>query len=658
MKMTRLAFSRVGLVFLHDFIMAGLSFVLALFLRLDTAMFAYLPPMELAQWALIFAVVAAAAFQSQGMYRGVWRYASLRDLNAIARGVTLALLIFVPVMFLVTRLESLPRSALIINWFALMFLVGAPRFAYRLIKDGNFSMWGRSGTRIPVLLVGASDLADLFIREMKQPEARYDPVGILAWTPGRIGREINGVRVLGTADEIEAQVDRLTSLGLRPQRVLLAQGKSSRDDRRKMFETCDRLGIPLERLPSLTEFKQGLVDRLEVRPIAIEDLLGRPQAALDRDSMRAMIRGRRVMITGAGGSIGSELTRQAAGFDPASVMVVDSSEYALYTIDMELNDRFGHVPRAARIGDVRDRRRIRELMQEFRPELVFHAAALKHVPMVESNPAEGLLTNAVGTRIVADSCVEFGVSLMVLISTDKAVNPTNIMGASKRIAERFCQALDISERERPGGTQFVTVRFGNVLGSTGSVVPLFRRQLEAGGPLTVTDPEMTRYFMTIREAVELVLQASAYGLAEQVYRGRIFVLDMGEPVKIVDLAQQMIRLAGLRPEKDVKIVFTGLRPGEKLFEEIFHGAEPPVPTDAPGILVAGSRAEDADTLRRALDTLERICRDGDTHGALDLLRGLVPEYTATDDTPPPAPVVQHGANTLQLPGHGPMDMRS
>ncbi|WP_404385105.1 polysaccharide biosynthesis protein [Caenispirillum salinarum] len=629
MQLTRIAFRRVGLVFVHDVIMAGLSFVLALFLRLDWAMFAYLPPMEMAQWTLLFAVVAAAAFHSQGMYRGVWRYASLRDLAAILRGVTLTLLIFLPLMFLATRLEPLPRSALIINWFVLLFLVGAPRFAYRLFKDGTVRLWRNSTRRMPVLLVGAGDLADLFIREMNHADAIYEPVGILGWRTGRIGREINGVRVLGTTKNVDSVVDGLASKGLRPQRVLIAQDKSSREDMAELFDTCERLQIRLERLPSMTEFKQGLVDRLEVRPIAIEDLLGRPQAVLDRDSMRDMIRGRRVMITGAGGSIGSELTRQVSGFEPASLMIVDSSEFALYTIDMEINERFGGVDRKARIADVRDRARIRNLMDTFRPELVFHAAALKHVPLVEANPAEGLMTNAIGTRIMADACVDFGVAMMVLISTDKAVNPTNIMGASKRIAERYCQSLDIRERARPGGTQFITVRFGNVLGSTGSVVPLFRRQLEAGGPLTVTHPDMTRYFMTIREAVELVLQASAHGLAEQIYRGRIFVLDMGEPVKIVDLATQMIRLAGLRPQQDVKIVFTGLRPGEKLFEEIFHGAEPPVPTAAPGILVANSRAEDPVELQHSLTFLEEACRLDNPTQTLEHIRRLVPEYSPT-----------------------------
>jgi O-antigen biosynthesis protein WbqV len=278
-------------------------------------------------------------------------------------------------------------------------------------------------------------------------------------------------------------------------------------------------------------------------------------------------------------------------------------------------------------------------MAEIKPDVVFHAAALKHVPMVEYNPDEGLLTNAVGTRIVADACIAFGVGVMVQISTDKAVNPTNVMGASKRVGEMYAQALDMTDE---GHTRFVTVRFGNVLGSTGSVVPLFQKQLAEGGPLTVTHPEMTRYFMTVREAVELVLQASAFGIAHPTYRGKIFVLDMGEPVRIVDLARQMIRLAGLRPDMDVKIDFTGLRPGEKLYEEIFHGSEPPVATEAKGILVASPRWVDRNELALSLDDLENACRNHRPDRAVAIVGRLVPEYSLSAEAQALATTVDAG----------------
>ncbi|MCA1941628.1 MAG: polysaccharide biosynthesis protein, partial [Caenispirillum bisanense] len=586
--------------------MAAASFVLSLYLRLDDILFDFIPPETLVRWTLLFTALCGIAFWSHGMYRSIWRYASLRDLMTIGRAVTLAILVFLGIMFLWTRLEGLPRSALLINWFVLLFMLGAPRFLYRLMKDGLIGVFAQDGNpRVPVLLIGAGDGADLFIRDARRENAPYRVVGMLSFKPGRVGRDIQGVRVLGSVDTLRETVEKLAARGDRPQRVILTRPPLERSQLKALFDACDSLGLGLARLPELSALKQGMADKLELRPIAIEDLLGRPQAVLDRPAMQALVEGRRVLVTGAGGSIGSELVRQVAALGPAELVLVENSEFALYTIDTEMRERHPALPVRPLIADVRDRRRIAEVFGAERPELVFHAAALKHVPMVEANPVEGVLTNVCGTRIVADACIAHGVELMVLISTDKAVNPTNVMGATKRIAERYCQTRDAAAG---AGTQFVTVRFGNVLGSTGSVVPLFRRQLENGGPLTVTHPDMTRYFMTIREAVELVLQASAYGFRQPEFRGRIFVLDMGEPVKIVDLARQMIRLAGLRPEEDVKIVFTGLRPGEKLFEEIFHGAEPPLPTGRQGILLAAVRGGDAAAVAEAVDALEAAAR--------------------------------------------------
>ena len=394
---------------------------------------------------------------------------------------------------------------------------------------------------------------------------------------------------------------------------------------RQLLEETHALGMTLARIPSLTDFKAGVEDKVEIKPIAVEDLLGRPQMPLDRDAMKGLIAGRRVLVTGAGGSIGSELVRQICGFGPATVVLLDSSEYQLYLIDLEIGEKHPALPRHAVIADVRDRRRIDGLFAEHKPDLVFHAAALKHVPLVESNPFEGLLTNVIGTANVAEACRAAGVAVMVLISSDKAVNPTNVMGASKRIAEQVCQALDL-ERGNSGGTRFVTVRFGNVLGSTGSVVPLFQRQSAAGGPLTVTHPEMTRYFMTIREAVELVLEASALGAARQEHAGRIFVLEMGQPVKILDLARQMIRLAGLRPDTDIRVEFVGLRPGEKLHEELFHTGEPLLATDYAGVMAAQPRTADMAELRHRLAEIEEACRTRDAAALHDVLRQSVPEF--------------------------------
>jgi O-antigen biosynthesis protein WbqV len=390
--------------------------------------------------------------------------------------------------------------------------------------------------------------------------------------------------------------------------------------------------VALRRAPRITALGEAAVPsarRLDLRPVSIEELLDRPQVPLDRDGMARLVQGRRVLVTGAGGTIGGELSRQVAALGPASLTLLDHGEYLLYEIELELRERHPEVPKRAVLCDVRDEARVRRLFEELRPELVFHAAALKHVPMVENDPLEGLLTNALGTRIVADAARAAGAAAMVFISTDKAVNPTSVMGASKRLAEMYCQALDVQGRSG-AGMRLVTVRFGNVLGSTGSVVPLFRRQLERGGPLTVTHPDMRRYFMTVREAVGLVLQASVVGTEgealPELREGGIFVLDMGDPVKIVDLARRMVRLAGLRPDLDVEIRFTGLRPGEKLYEELFHGQEPPRATRFAGLLMATPRTADAALVGRAIDEIAAAARRGDGAAALAQLGRLVPEF--------------------------------
>ena len=380
----------------------------------------------------------------------------------------------------------------------------------------------------------------------------------------------------------------------------------------------------MARLPRLTAFQTGLGDEIEVKPVAVEDLLGRPQAVLDRPAMETLIAGRRVLVTGAGGTIGGELARQISALGPAVLGLVDSAEFNLYSIDLEIAERAPDLSRQAHLADVRNVPAMASVFAELKPELVFHAAALKHVPIVESHVAEGVQTNIAGSRNVADLCRENGTRIMVLISTDKAVNPSSVMGATKRVAESYCQALDRARTD--DGCRFLTVRFGNVLGSTGSVVPLFERQLAAGGPLTVTHPDITRYFMTTREAVELVLQASTLGTSQNTAAGGIMVLDMGEPVKILDLAEQMIRLAGKRPHEDIAIKFVGLRPGEKLYEELFHDAESLALTDNAAIRLATPRVADRDVLVRAIDEICAAARENDNESCRSLLARLVPEF--------------------------------
>lgn len=615
-------------VFVHDIFMATLSFYVSLYLRLGEDFVDYFSGHTLLVSGALFGVIAAGVFHFRGLYRGVWRYASINDLLAITRAVTFVVLLFLLLMFLWTRLDNLPRSLFVINWFVLMAMLGGPRFLYRLIKDRRFDLTvdDESHRRIPVLLAGAGDAAEEFIRSLaRASNANYRVAGILAESAGRVGRNIHGVPVLGTTADLADVVARLSLDGDPPQRLILTKENLDGVLVRTLLEDAGKAGLTLARLPSLTEFKSGHADKTDVRPVDIEDLLGRPQKPLDRDAMRQMIEGKRVLITGSGGSIGSELVRQVSDFGPAELNLLDSSEFNLYSIDMEMAGRHPNLVRRALIADVRDRETLMRVTADIAPQLVFHAAALKHVPLVEANPFEGVLTNVGGTINVADACVKAGVETMVMISTDKAVNPTNIMGATKRIAEGYCQALDL-KRGPTGGTRFVTVRFGNVLGSTGSVVPLFQKQLASGGPLTVTDPEMTRYFMTVGEAVELVLQAATLGDNQQEKAGKIFVLDMGEPVKIMDLAEQMIRLAGLVPGKDIQIDITGLRPGEKLFEEIFHGGEPLVETESAGIFLAAPRAAEAERLNTTIQRLTQAATAADRDGLMKIIGELVPEY--------------------------------
>ena len=640
--------SRAFVAFLHDIVMAAISFVLALYLRVGEAEFAHHAQSYLLEGTLVFAGIVGVAGMVFGLYRGIWRYASLDDMMAIAKTAAVAVLVFFPIMFVYSRLADVPRSLPFINAFVLMALLGAPRIAYRVVRDRQIDqvLTRDRGAQTPVLIYGAGDEAELFLRALvRDRTSPYWAVGIVAQKPGRVGRRIHGVEVFATLADLEAVVSRLARRGRRPRQLILSQHDISGVRMRELFDAAEANGLTLSRAPRPTELRES-DGAPELRPVALEDLLGRPPVALDRVAMQALIEGRRVMVTGAGGSIGSELVRQISDFGPAALTLLDNSEFALYQIDQELGERHAALSRDALLVDVRDRRRVDQTFAVSRPEIVFHAAALKHVPMVETNPLEGILTNVIGTRNVAEASRENGVTAMVLISTDKAVNPTNVMGASKRLAEAWCQALDIARRDE--GTRFITVRFGNVLGSTGSVVPLFQRQLEAGGPLTVTHPDVTRYFMTVGEAVELVLQASALGAGEDAYSGKLFVLDMGEPMRIEELARQMIRLSGQEPDIDVKIVITGLRPGEKLHEELLHPGENLVETGRESILLAAPRAADEKLLARAFDDLEAHCRNGDADAALGALARQVPEFdhnaAAGAVASGAAPVANLGAN--------------
>lgn len=560
-----------------------------------------------------------------GLARQHWRFTSLPDLTAIGAIAGLAALLMV--LLLVGVGAALPSASFPVL-LVLTFSLGltAPRLLYRIARAPREAP---DDAVEAALLLGDAEGAELFLAALARAvPRRFRVVGMLSVSERETGRRIHNVPILGTVAGLERVLDAMTAL---PSVLIVASTEISGADLRAVLATAGARGVTVAQAPSPTALAPPLPGGdggFLLRPIAIEDLLNRPQVALDREGMARLINGRRVLVTGAGGSIGSELARQLAGFGPETLILLDSSEFALWQIDLELSELFPGLRREAVIADVRDRGRIEAVCHAVRPELVFHAAALKHVPIVEANPLEGLATNTLGTRNVADAARAAGSALMVLISTDKAVNPSSVMGGSKRLAEMYAQGWDIAAR-RGTSMRIVTVRFGNVLGSTGSVVPLFRRQLARGGPLTVTHPEMRRYFMTVREAVSLVLQASVVGASDvalPVAQGGIFVLDMGEPVKIVDLARQMISLAGLRPDVDIPIQFTGLRPGEKLFEELFHGSERPIETGFPGLLMAAPRVADAAFIGRALEELAAAIERGDVAGALAILARLVPEF--------------------------------
>ena len=617
---------RQKIAFGHDLVMAFLSLPAAMFIRLGPDIILY-DAKNIFFAATIFMLISGFCFWLLNLYRGLWRYASLNDLTAILKAVTLSILIFVLLMFMLNRLEWTPRSTLFINWLVLASLLGAPRLIYRQFKDrrGNKKRKDRENIRkIPVLLVGAADGTEMFIREIARNSiAAYQVVGIIGETPGRVGSNIHGINVLGEINDLSTVYQNLLKAGTPPERIIITKEHISKATIQELVAKAEGLGLTIAKLPRLTDFQSSVEETIPIRPIAIEDVLGRPQQVLDRTSMMGLVKGKRILVTGAGGTIGSELARQIAEFEPLSLCLLESSEYALYSIDLEIKERYSELRVKSVIADIRDNIRISQIFKMFKPELVFHAAALKHVPIVESDPSEGILTNIQGTKNIADVCCESHVSAMVLISTDKAVNPTSIMGATKRVAEIYCQALDIKETNT---TRFVTVRFGNVLGSTGSVVPLFQRQLSNGGPLTITHPEMKRYFMTVREAVELVLEATVLGKKHDSYPGRVYVLDMGEPVKIVDLARQMILLAGLQPNKDIEINFTGLRPGEKLFEELLHDSEPPEETTYDGIMLAAPRTTSIETITDQIDNLVETARTGNIKEIVTKMKDYVPEF--------------------------------
>ena len=596
------------LVFIHDLMWIPLAVLLAYWIRFNLGM---IPPAYLQRALLVMLValpVHALTFWVFGCYRGIWRYASFPDLVRILKAVALGGLVTALALFILERLQNVPRSVLLIYPVFLVFGLSSSRLLYRAFMDNLLERGAAS--REHVLIVGAGRAGELLIRDLKQ-RGQLTPVALVDDDPAKQGHELHGVRVRGYL----ADIYRLIQL-YHVKTVLIAMPSATRETMNKVIQICQEAKVQCRTLPSLSELARGRIEVTRLRPVTVEDLLSREPVELDMRGISVFLKDKCVLVTGGGGSIGSELCRQLIQLPLRKLIVYDNSEFNLYQLEQELQLLPNYERVQLVLGDVQIAAAVAEIFRHHSPQLVFHAAAYKHVPMMEVNVIEGVRNNVIGTKIVADAADHAGSECFVLISTDKTVNPTSRMGASKRIAELYCHELN--ERSK---THFIVTRFGNVLGSNGSVVPLFERQIAAGGPVTVTHPEMTRYFMTVPEAAGLILQAGSIGRG-----GEIFVLDMGKPVRIHDLAEQMIHLSGLQVGRDIKIEFTGLRPGEKLHEELFYAQEMRRSTTHPKLLLADCFATNWASITGGIARLEHALETRDLSAIMNLLVLMVPEY--------------------------------
>ena len=604
--------------FSHDLLMVPVAWMLAYWTRFNLQQ---IPPQYLdnALHTLpLVILVCAAVYWSFGLYRGVWRFASLPDLVLINKAVVAATVAVMLTLFVYNRADNVPRSVPLLFMLFQLALLAGPRLFYRWFKDHRVAL--HSGQR--VLIVGARGAGETLAREMRRDGTRtYDPVAFVDDAPRRQGAEIHGIPIKGSTGNIPRLVEEL-SIDL----IMLAVPTASAADMQRLVGLCERTGKPFRTVPQLQNLLAGQVTINQLRPVSIEDLLGRTPVTLDWEALRNGLADRVVLVTGAGGSIGSELCRQVVAAGPRRLVMVDNTEFNLYRLETEFAEGHPTLDFARYLLDVGDRVGVDALFKQERPQIVFHAAAYKHVPLLENQIRAAVRNNVFGTGVVAESADRWQCERFVLISTDKAVNPANVMGATKRVAEVLCQ--DLASRSQ---TRFITVRFGNVLGSAGSVVPLFQRQIEHGGPVTVTDPEIERYFMTIPEACQLIMQAAVIGEG-----GEIFVLDMGEPVKIRYMAEQMIRLAGCEPDLDIAIRYIGLRPGEKRFEELFYDAEDLIATSHPKIRTArqpvAQHAAAMESPEQVLEQLRIALQRADPDALVNGLQRLVPQWSVQAPT--------------------------
>jgi FlaA1/EpsC-like NDP-sugar epimerase len=598
---------RSALAFLHDVAAAALAWLAAFSLRFN---FEIPPEFEIVMWKTVGGIMFldALCFWRFGLYKGLWRYASIHDLRLILVAVGVAALAFPAMFLLAQRGYVVPRSVFILHPILLLLLMGGSRMLYRAWKERNIGRLGALYGK-PVVVMGAGDTAVTLLKDLAHSK-EWRVIGMLDDDPVKLGRQILGATVLGRIDDLRVVAVRY-GIG----HAIIAMPSASHQVRRRIVGLCQDVGVKVLTVPSFDDLISGKVTVSQIRNVELDDLLGRDPVTLDNISLASFLEQKTVLVTGAGGSIGSELCRQIAKYRPSRLVLFELSEFALYQGEQEFRRTLPGLSIVCAVGDTKSRDRVRQVLAKYRPQVVFHAAAYKHVPLMEEENAwEAVRNNVYGTYVLASEAIAHAVDSFVLISTDKAVNPANVMGASKRLAEMVCQSL-----QRPQGTRFVMVRFGNVLGSAGSVIPKFREQIATGGPVTVTHPEITRYFMSIPEAAQLVLQAGSMGRG-----GEIFVLEMGEPVRIVDLAKDMIRLSGFA-EEDIKIAFTGLRAGEKLYEEVLADGEQTLATPHPKLRIARARPVEDNWIDGLIAWLQQTGtpEDGKVRSALGQ---WVPEY--------------------------------
>ena len=567
----------------------------------------------------VFLISGLVIFQVSGVYERIWRLGSLGDLSALVESATISIVVPVFVLVITSNARWMPSSVPIIQWFVLVALLAGGRLWRRILSERLRTLRLVSAppdriramrSRQRALIVGIPEYVEIILRQLETaPDPDHVAVGILDVSDQNVTLRLRHVPVLGGIDALEHVVGKLASQNQRPTSLIIAEGGAGLTGpaKLKLVTAAEMLGLTVLRATAPTAISRTL----DLETLNLADLLDRPQARLDERVVARVIAGKRVLVTGAGGTIGRELVRQLAAIGPSEIVLLEACEYNLYAVELELRENFPEMLCTPLLCSIRQRAHVMAAFARHRPDFVFHAAALKHVPLVETNICAGVQTNVLGTRNVADAASRYGARAMVQVSTDKAVNPVGVMGASKRLGELYCQALDLEGAGNAAAPRFMTVRFGNVLGSSGSLIPLLQRQLKRRAPLTVTHPEITRYFMTVHEAVQLILHSTARAMEADLHRGRIIVLAMGEPVKIIDIARRMIRLAGLEPERDVPIKIVGLRPGEKLYEELFDEREKRLPSVLPGVFEAAPTPVAMPVLRAGFNALGEAIRAHD-----------------------------------------------